>query len=262
MITNTRAESFSDEGSELESEIEKLDLSELDHASEEEFHIETKSVRFDTNERFCYKVNNIVLDMKSLKSNSTLRTDPNENTDLSDRVMQWLDLAGKVDLLKQATDNRLSNPRHSWPEIQKRNVLAKSKTAVEFKSKIDTTKDIFQSRVPEIDRSDYNVPLPSNTIENYARQSRHVRITTRNDTKPKEPSKIKSNQTNVNLQETRNKIANEKKAVEKHYADLVTKKILPEYKAKKQVHIFMPAMPKKTGSNMSSLSPSLISKTS
>ncbi|CAK1551282.1 unnamed protein product [Leptosia nina] len=199
-----------------ETSVEELHLSDVE--SEEEIRI--PDVEPDT-------------PMAKAKSNRTARTEA-KDTDLSDRVLQWLDLAGKVDLLKEDSE-RISQPRHSWPEIQRRNLI-KSKTSADLKAREPKT-----SAGP-IDRQEIYVTT-SNTIENYARQSRNPK--TRHE-KAKENKRVKDMKPNI--VETRQKVVMERTAVEKQYAELVNKKLIPDVgKTKKQVHIFMPeALPKRT----------------
>ncbi|XP_038220727.1 uncharacterized protein LOC119838715 [Zerene cesonia] len=234
-----------------EPRVEKLNLSDVDD-SDDELRIKASPQHlndFDTS-----RFDNVT--MKAIKSNRTSRTDSMENTELSDRVLQWLDLAGKIDLLKEDTGERMSQPRHSWPEIQKRNLI-KSKTSADLKAK--ESKPIEQKLSGPIDRNEFNVPT-SNTIENYARQSRNVKSTLRHDTRIKENRRAKD--VKRNIAETRQKVVTERNAVEKQYAELVSKKLIPDVgKVKKQVHIFMPeALSKRTDSNVTSRTQSLLSQ--
>ncbi|XP_022126404.2 uncharacterized protein LOC111001042 [Pieris rapae] len=189
--------------------------------------------------------------MKAIRSNRTARTDVKEDTELCDRVLQWLDLAGKVELLKDDSVERMAQPRHSWPEIQKRNLI-KSKTSADLKAR--ESKHTEQKSGP-IDRHD--IYVTTNTIENYARQSRNAK--TRQDAKVRE-RKVKD--VKANIAETRLKVATERNAVEKQYAELVSKKLIPDIgKVKKQVHIFMPeALPKRNDSMITSRTQSLLSQ--
>lgn len=194
--------------------------------------------------------------MKGMRVNKTARMDVNENTELSDRVMQWLDLAGKVDLLAPQNAERMSQPRHSWPELQKRHNLLKSKTAIDIRkegTKLQSPKAGDSPKAQHnvnIDRPEFYVPTSANTIENYARQSRNVKITPRAESQAKtrdNTSKTKP-ALRASVQETRQKVATERNAVEKQYAEMVSKKLIPDVSktTKKQVHIFMPEMPKKS----------------
>ncbi|XP_072949520.1 uncharacterized protein [Epargyreus clarus] len=236
--------------------IEKLDLSDVEQSDEEIivkaspqplYEFDTYRTKFDS-----------LTNMRAVKSNRTARTDVKENTELSDRVLQWLDLAGKVDLLAPDNVERMSQPRHSWPEIQRRN-LTKSKTATELRAKDSRPVDQKVHASGAIDRHEFYVPTSANTIENYARQSRNVKSTPRNDMK-KENKKVKDMRANV--VETRQKMVSERNAVEKQYAELLSKKLIPDMgKTKKQVHIFMPeALTKKFGSNATSRTESLLSQ--
>lgn len=231
--------------------IEKLNLSDVEDSDEE--------IVVKANPQPLCNLNNFRLDldsenMRAVKSNRTARNDVKENTELSDRVLQWLDLAGKVNLL---TDNaeRMSQPRHSWPEIQRRN-LTKSKTATELRAKevkVDTKIS------GPIDRPEYYMPTSANTIENYARLSRNTKHAP-HEAKVKENKKVKDMRASVI--ETRKKMVSERKAVEKQYAEIISKKLLPDVgKTKKQVHIFMPeATNKKCASSTPSLTESLLSQ--
>lgn len=210
--------------------IEKLNLTDLDY-SDEELMIKASPQVLNESGRFP--------DMRNYRANKTARDTP-ENTELSDRVLQWLDLAGKVDLLT-ANKERMAQPRHSWPEIQRRHLL-KSKTAIDLsKGGIKFSPKSFDSPKAQqnIDRHDFYVPTSANTIENYARQSRN-KITQSEAQKPKIKPK-------TNVIEARQKVATERSAVQKQYNELVNKKLIPDVSktAKKQVHIFMPEMPKK-----------------
>ncbi|XP_073956435.1 uncharacterized protein [Choristoneura fumiferana] len=245
-------------------DIEELNLNDLDQESEDEFLLKANSqpiYEFDSSRS---KYNSLCLNMKAFRSNRTARNDCKENTDLSDRVLQWLDLAGKIDLLAPENGERMSQPRHSWPEIQKRNHnLSKSKTTIDLRAKEEakTPKtDSARTQQSGIDRHDYHVPTSAATIENYARQSRN-KITLRDAPKTKD-AKTKRD-IRVNVLEARQKVATERSAVEKQYAELVSKKLIPDLaKGKKQVHIFMPEMPKKHNSSVTSRTESLLSQLS
>ncbi|XP_039753024.1 uncharacterized protein LOC120628623 [Pararge aegeria] len=233
--------------------IEKLNLSDVENSNDE---IIVKA----SPQPICH-LNHFKLDlesdnMRTVKSNRTARNDVKENTELSDRVLQWLDLAGKVNLLNTENAERMSQPRHSWPEIQRRN-LVKSKTATDLRArevKVDT-----KTSGP-IDRQEFYMPTSANTIENYARQSRNIKCTPRHDAKFKENKKVKDMRASVI--ETRQKMVSERNAVEKQYAEMVSKKLLPDVgKTKKQVHIFMPeALTKKFGSTTPSVTESFLSQ--
>lgn len=255
--------------------IEELNLKLLETESEDELVLKANAQRlneFDTSRsKFA--------EMKTVRSNRTARTENNnENHELSERVLQWLDLAGKNDiLLPEKETTRVSQPRHSWHDIQKRNTnqQTKFKTMTDFKDTKEKTlesaksdasaKDKVQTVSGVIDRHDFYVTTPANTIENYARQSRNVKDTPRNlAKKPKEPlNKAKNIEPKTNVQETREKVANEIQAMEKQYADLINKKIIPNYNKqvyKRQVHIFVPTVPKKSvASTATSRTDSLIS---
>lgn len=243
----------------VEPNVERLNLNDLDQDSEEELILRSKPQPLNEFESCRSKFNSLCLEMKTLKSNRTSRTDVKENTDLSDKVLQWLDLAGKVDLLAPENEAaRMAQPRHSWPEIQKRNLLTKSRTTVDLKARVDKAdiaKDYYSSPSErcDIDCRDFYVPAPANTIENYARQSRNKPIARNDIAKPKENVKTKTRDLRKNVQETRQKIATERSVVEKQYAELVSRNILPDYsKSKKQVHIFIPeSVQKKSGSMIS-----------
>ncbi|XP_063624338.1 uncharacterized protein LOC134796225 [Cydia splendana] len=231
--------------------IELLNLEALELESEDEFLLKANPqpiYEYDTG----HSNYDLSANMRAFKSNRTARSECKENTDLSDRVLQWLDLAGKIDLLAPNAE-RMAQPRHSWPEIQKRNCLSKSKTTVDIrvKEEVKTPKD--SARTQGIDR-DYQVPPSAATIETYARQSRH-RNTPRDAKKDKTKRDIRAN-----VLETRQKVVTERNAVEKQYAELVSKKLIPDLgKGKKQVHIFMPEMIKK---NCNSRTESLLSQVS
>ena len=242
-------------GSDCTPHIEKLNLSDVD-SSEGEFIVKASPLPLcDLNN---FRLNLETDNMRAVKSNRTARTEVKENTELSDRVLQWLDLAGKVNLLTVENAERMSQPRHSWPEIQRRN-LTKSKTVTELRAK-EVRVDSKTSGV--IDRQECYMPTSANTIENYARQSRNVKSTPRNDTKVKENKKVKDMRASV--METRQKMVSERNAVEKQYAEMVNKKLIPDVgKSKKQVHIFMPeALNKKFSSTTPGMAESLLSQRS
>ncbi|CAF4933302.1 unnamed protein product [Pieris macdunnoughi] len=223
-----------------ESSVEKLHLSDVNDSEDELNPTPQPLTEADTAQ---------FENMKAVKSNRTARTDVKEDTELCDRVLQWLDLAGKVELLKDDNVERMAQPRHSWPEIQKRNLL-KSKTSADLKAR--EPKHTEQKSGP-IDRHIY---VTTNTIENYARQSRNA--------KTRQDSKVRERKVNVkaNIAETRLKVATERNAVEKQYAELVSKKLIPDIgKVKKQVHIFMPeALPKRNDSIITNRTQSLLSQ--
>ncbi|CAH0715328.1 unnamed protein product, partial [Brenthis ino] len=239
---------------ECEPHIEKLNLSDVDNFDSEFVVKASPQPLCDSNSYRIKEAEN----MRAVKSNRTARTDVKENTELSERVLQWLDLAGKVNLLAEENVERMSQPRHSWPEIQQRNLM-KSKTVTELRAKQVKVVDPKTSGV--IDRQEYYMPTSANTIENYARQSRNVKSTQRSDTKIKENKKVKDMRASV--METRQKMVSERNAVEKQYAEMVNKKMIPDVKSKKQVHIFMPeALNKKFNSTTPSVTESLLSQIS
>lgn len=249
--------------------IETLNLADVDQESEDEFLVKANPQPLNEFDSCRSKFDNLSLNMRSSKSNRTARSDVKENTELSDRVLQWLDLAGKVDLLAPDNAERMSQPRHSWPEIQRRNHnLMKSKTTIDVRgketTKIQSPKATDSAKTQQstvIDRQEFYVPTSANTIENYARQSRNSRNTPRNETTKKDSPKIKTRDLRTNILETRQKVVSERSAVEKQYAELISKKLIPDLKgSKKQVHIFIPELPKKVGSNTTSRTESLLSQ--
>lgn len=248
-------------------DIEKLDLSDVEPDFEEEFVLKVNSQPIYDYGTTRSKFHGLNLNMKTLKTNRTARSDVKEDNELSERVLQWLDLAGKVDLLAPNNNERMSQPRHSWPEIQRRNNLTKSKTAIDMRAK-DMGKtpkgnDSAKVQLGPIDRHDFYVPASANTIENYARQSRNAKNTPRHETtKSKDVLNKKPKDIRNGIVEARQKLATERDAVEKQYAELLNKKLIPDLKGKKQVHIFMPEMPKKSGSNGTSRTESLLSQLS
>lgn len=246
-------------------DIEKLDLSDVEPESEEKFFVKANIQPIYDYNTSRSKFDSLNLNMKALKSNRTARSDVKEDNELSERVLQWLDLAGKVDLLAPNNNERMSQPRHSWPEIQRRNNLTKSKTVIDMRAKDNgkTPKVSDSAKVQQgpIDRHDFYVPASANTIENYARQSRNVKSTPRNETtKTKDILNKKTRDIRNGIIEARQKLASERDAVEKQYTELLNKKLIPDFKGKKQVHIFMPEMPKKSGSNDTSRTESLLSQ--
>lgn len=236
--------------------VEKLDLSDV-NCFEDDVTI-SSSQQSDDITPFQEELDNE--NMRTAKTNRTACTDVQENTDLSDRVLQWLDLAGKVDLLAPEMVERMTLPRHSWPELQRRNLI-KSKTTTELRFK--EGKAVCASKLSgNIDRQDFYMPTSANTIENYARKSRNVKNTPRRDTKVKENRKVKDISTNIT--ETRQKMITERTAVQKQYAEMISKKLIPDLStSKRQVHIFIPeAMAKKYGSTTQSRTESLLSQVS
>lgn len=238
----------------VEPHIEKLNLTDVENC-EDDFIIKASPQPLcDINS---FRLNLEADNMRAVKSNRTARAEAKENTELSDRVLQWLDLAGKVNLLTLENGERMSQPRHSWPEIQRRN-LTKSKTATDLRTK--EVKQIVDAKTNGIiDRQEFHMPTSANTIENYARQSRNVKSTPRHDTRIRENKKVKDMRASVI--ETRQKVASERIAVEKQYAEMVNKKLIPDVgKVKKQVHIFMPeSLNKKFNSNTSTINESVLS---
>ncbi|CAG5045398.1 unnamed protein product [Parnassius apollo] len=226
-------------------DIEKLNLTEVE--VDDDYVLKTSPRPHCNTDNFQSKTESV--DMKAVKSNRTARTNVRENTELSDRVLQWLDLAGKVDLIASENPERLCQPRHSCPETQRRN-LTKSRTVTDLKVRECRSVPSTESKISDsIDRQELYVPTSATTIENYARQSRIVKSTPREKhVKTKENKKVTDIRTNV--VDTRLKMINERSAMEKQYAELITKKIIPNLSnAKKQVHIFMPeAIAKKLGS--------------
>ncbi|XP_059052101.1 uncharacterized protein LOC131846736 [Achroia grisella] len=254
-------------------DIEHLNLTDVEPESEDEFILKATPQplnEFDS----CRSNYSFNLNMRNLRLNRTARTEVKENTELSDRVFQWLDLAGKVNLLGSEDAERIAQPRHSWPEIQKRNYsLMKSKTAIDVRGKeaikvaLPKSCDSEKSQNGIIDRHDFYVPTSANTIENYARQSRNVKSTSRNESNMKikdNSNKTKARELRNNMIETRQKIATERSAIEKQYADLVSKKLIPDVNknTKRQVHIFIPEIQKKNNSTTTSRTESLLSQKS
>lgn len=255
--------------SESQAHIEKLNLTDLE-SEPEDLVLKANPQPLNEFESSRSKLNNAYAEMKTFRSNRTPKNaESKESNDLSERVLQWLDLAGKIDMLiPEKESTRIAHQRHSWPEIQKRNLqLAKFKTAVDFKSSKtkaiespkagDGGRDKVQPESGVIDRHEFHVTTPANTIENYARLSRNVKDTPRNNArKPKDTSLVTSKTTDLtDVEQTRQKVANEIKAVERQYADLINKKIIPNYNksgGKRQVHIFVPAMAKKLNTSTSS----------
>lgn len=238
----------------VEPHIEKLNLTDVENCEDDFIIKASPQPLYDINS---FRLNLEVDNMRAVKSNRTARAEAKENTELSDRVLQWLDLAGKVNLLTLENVERMSQPRHSWPEIQRRN-LTKSKTAADLRTK--EVKQIVDAKTNGIiDRQEFHMPTSANTIENYARQSRNVKNTPRHDTRIKENKKVKDMRARVI--ETRQKVANDRIAVEKQYAEMVNKKLIPDVgKVKKQVHIFMPeSLNKKFNSNTSTINESVLS---
>lgn len=255
-----------------EFEIEKLNLTDVDPESDDE-QLLVKATPQPLNEfDSCRSDNSVNINMKNLRLNRTSRTEGKENTDLSDRVLQWLDLAGKIDMLAPENPERMSQPRHSWPEIQRRNHhLIKSKTTIDVRGR-DAVKMPSPKAYDEkpkqngIDRQEFYVPTSANTIENYARQSRNAKSTPRVESvsKVKDNAKTKARELKTSVMETRQKMASERNAVEKQYADLVSKKLIPDMSKgnKRQVHIFIPELQKKLNTNVTSRAESLLSQKS
>ncbi|CAH2095943.1 unnamed protein product [Euphydryas editha] len=242
------------ERTEQQPHIEKLNLADVENCEDDFFAQESPQPLCDINS---FRLNLETGNMRAVRSNRTARADTKENTELSDRVLQWLDLAGKVNLLTLDNVERMSQPRHSWPEIQRRN-LTKSKTATDLRTK--EVKQFVDAKTNGIiDRQEFHMPTSANTIEKYARQSRNVKSSSRHDTKVRENKKVKDMRASVI--ETRQKVANERIAVEKQYAEMVNKKLIPDVgKVKKQVHIFMPeSLNKKFNSNTSAITESILS---
>lgn len=236
--------------------VEKLNLSDIEPDSDEELMLKASPQVLNESGR--------LFDMKNYRANKTARTDVKENTELSDRVLQWLDLAGKVDLLAPGNAERMAQPRHSWPEIQRRHNLLKSKTVIDIRKEGKQSPKATDSPKAQqnIDHEFY-VATSANTIETYARQSRNVKYTPRNEYVPK--TTIKTKPSIKQVTEARQKVATERNAVTKQYAELVNKKLIPDVSknAKKQVHIFIPEMPKKPNvSEATSRTESLLSQQS
>lgn len=252
-------------------DIEHLNLRGVDPDFDDELIIKASPQPLNETNRSNY--NSLTLNMRNLRANKTTRTDAKENTDLSERVLQWLDLAGKIDLLAPDNVERMAQPRHSWPELQRRsNNLSKSKTAIDIHKEAGRTSpkggdSPKAQQSGAIDRHEFYVPTSANTIENYARQSRNAKSTPRHETNAKikdNHNKTKSRDIRTNVSEARLKVINEKNAVEKQYAEMLNKKLIPDVSKnpKRQVHIFMPELPKKIESTPASRTESLLSQTS
>lgn len=264
--------------SESQAHIEKLNLTDLESEQDDDLVLKANAQPLNEFESSRSKFNNACAEMKTFRSNRTPKNaESKESNDLSERVLQWLDLAGKIDLIAPENEStRIAHQRHSWPEIQKRNLqLAKLKTVADIKSSKtkaiespkagDGGKDKVQTESGVIDRHEFYVTTPANTIENYARLSRTTKDMSRNKTrKPKDTPLVTSKITDqTDVEQTRQKVANEIKAVERQYADLINKKIIPNYNktGKRQVHIFVPAIAKKQNpSTSSSRTESLLSQ--
>uniref|UniRef100_A0A2H1VQ25 SFRICE_012579 n=1 Tax=Spodoptera frugiperda TaxID=7108 RepID=A0A2H1VQ25_SPOFR len=233
-------------------DIERLNLHGVDQDYDDELIVRA-SAHTDSNDGNYDSLN---INMRNLRANKTARVDAKENTELSERVLQWLDLAGKIDLLAPENVERMSQPRHSWPELQRRNHnLSKSKTAIDLHKEAGRTSpkggdSPKAQQSGNIDRHEFYVPTSANTIENYARQSRNAKSTPRHETNVKikdNHNKTRSRELRTNVTETRLKVISEKNAVEKQYAEMLNKKLIPDVSKnpKRQVHIFMPELPKK-----------------
>ncbi|XP_047029986.1 uncharacterized protein LOC124637515 [Helicoverpa zea] len=250
-------------------DIEHLNLHGVDQDFDDELYV--KASPQPLNESHISNYDSLNINMRTLRANKTARADSKENTELSERVLQWLDLAGKIDLLAPENVERMSQPRHSWPELQRRHNLSKSKTANDIHKEAGRTSpkggdSPKAQQSGAIDRTDFYVPTSANTIENYARQSRNVKSTPRQEisVKIKDNHNKKSRDLKTNVTETRLKVINEKTAIEKQYADMLNKKLIPDVSKnpKKQVHIFMPELPKKLESTTPSRTESLLSQPS
>lgn len=251
--------------------IEKLNLNGVNQDFDDELIVKASPQTLNDTNRSSYDSLNI--NMRNLRANKTARTDVKDNTELSERVLQWLDLAGKIDLLAPDNVERMTQQRHSWPELQRRSHnLAKSKTAIDIRKeggRISPKGDSPKAQQSgTIDRHDFYMPATSaNTIENYARQSRNAKITPRHETNAKikdNLNKTKSRDFRTNVVETRQKVISERNAVEKQYAEMLNKKLIPDVSRnpKRQVHIFMPELPKKIESTITSRTESLLSQPS
>lgn len=249
-------------------EVENLDLEDLDQESENGLIVKAnKQPLIETNRSSSESLDS---NMRHLRANKTARGEVQENTELSERVLQWLDLAGKIDLLAPNNVERMTHQRHSWPELQSRHNLVKSKTTIDVRREGGRTTpkggDISKAQQSAIiDRHDFYVPASANTIENYARQSRNAKITPRHETKIKDNlNKTKARDLRTNVIETRQKVIFEKNAVEKQYTEMLNKKLIPDVSknSKRQVHIFMPDLPKKIESTVTSRPESLLSQNS
>ncbi|XP_075977495.1 uncharacterized protein LOC142977483 [Anticarsia gemmatalis] len=251
-------------------DVERLNLRDIEQESDDGLVVKAHPQPLtETSRSSCESLDST---MRHLRTNKTTRVDVPENTELSERVLQWLDLAGKIDLLAPENVERMTQPRHSWPELQRRHNLTKSKTAIDIRKEggRTTPKGGDSSKAQQnsiIDRHDFYVPTSANTIENYARQSRNAKITPRHETSAKIKdnfNKIKPRDYRTNVVETRQKVINEKSAVEKQYAEMLSKKLIPDVSKnpKRQVHIFMPELPKKLESTTTSRTESLLSQPS
>ncbi|XP_060803248.1 uncharacterized protein LOC132902387 [Amyelois transitella] len=227
--------------------IERLNLTDVEPESDDELLV--KATPQPLNEFDSYRSDN----MKNLRLNRTARTEAKPSTELSDRVFQWLDLAGKIDLLAPESGERMSQPRHSWPEIQRRNNIFKSRTTIDVRKETvkiasANTREGEKPQNVSIDRHEIYMPTSANTIESYARQSRMKSTPRVENAKTKDLNKTKAKELKNNVMQARQKMATERHAVEKQYADLLSKKLIPDVSKnpKRQVHIFMPDVPKKT----------------
>lgn len=238
-------------------EIETLNLTEVE-AEEKDIQSSLPSEC----EAGLTRPNYIDTSMRAVKSNRTARAQVREANELSDRVLQWLDLAGKVDLLATGDADRICQARHSWPEIQRRN-LPKSRTATDLRARQCKQSGDASQTGDAIDRDSLYVPTSAATIENYAKRSRDTKHPSRDvHNNTRDNKKVKDMR--ISVAETRQKMMNERSAMEKQYKELVNKKIIPDLgKTKKQVHIFMPeAINKRIACNTNSRTESLLSQKS
>ncbi|CAH2048799.1 unnamed protein product, partial [Iphiclides podalirius] len=241
-----------------ELEIETLNLTEV--------QIEEGDISKDSTSSQCgiknHRSNFTTIEMMAVKTNRTARVQVRDTNELSDRVLQWLDLAGKVELVATENEKRICEPRHSWPTIERRNP-SKSRTVNDIRTRECKLAADESETGDSIDRRALYAPTSVTTVENYAKRSRNVKHATR-DSATKARNNKRNRDMTTNVAETRQKMLDERGAMEKQYAELVNRKIIQDMsKTKKQVHIFMPeSIAKGVVSNANSRTESLLSQKS
>lgn len=178
----------------------------------------------------------------SLNSNSLqIETNP-----LSERVLQWLDLAGSSKYIAEPKYTKFSI-RHSLPEVKmSQNELKLLKTDIEFD---DTKSNDSQKNRDCKNVKKYKISSLKNTVE-------PEEVDSRPNSKVSEYSLCDSDDEELSMEEEKPKkiVPREKFEFEHNYINIIKKQIFESscntYVARKKLHIFIPSLPKKPASSI------------
>lgn len=181
----------------------------------------------------------------NLQQKNIIETNP-----LSERVLQWLDLAG------QTSSKYIEKPkyskfavRHSLPEVKmSQNELKLLKTDIEFEetNSNDSKKNRDYKKVKK-----YKISSMSTSPKSIKSE-----VDSRPDSKVSEYSLFDSDDDELSIEEEKPKkvMPREKFEFENNYINIIKKQIFEStcntYVARKKLHIFIPSLPKKPASSL------------